>query len=118
MMAPGHEALAQMASNSFSLSKDEEFYFRYKLHNKVDVCDGLIGAIETTTASVHDTHVDLSVDAEPVYRDKGYFGTPAKGCTITICLGTRGHPLNRWDKLRNLQISRITKLLNKAGKFQ
>jgi len=30
--------------------------------------------IETTTASLHDSQVDLSVENEVVLRDRGYFG--------------------------------------------
>jgi len=51
--------------------------------------------------------VDLSVEGERVYRDKGYFGSPAKGRSVTMYRATRGHPLSNWDKMRNLQISRI-----------
>jgi IS5 family transposase len=35
--------------------------------------------IETTTASLHDSQVDLSTEGEVVLRDRGYFGVPAKG---------------------------------------
>jgi transposase, IS5 family len=64
-------------------------------------------AIETTTASVHDSQVDLSSEDERVYRDKGYFGASARGKSVTMYRATRGHPLSAWDKMRNLQISRI-----------
>jgi len=103
----GEDAGTRRSKDGTWAKKGEEFYFGYKLHNKVDVGYGLIRAIETTTASVHDSQVDLSVEGESVYRDKGYFGTPARGRSITMCRATRGHPLNRWDRLRNLQISRI-----------
>ena len=73
----------------------------------MDVGCGLIRAIETTTASVHDSRVDLSVEGEPVYRDKGYFGAAARGRSVTMYRATRGHPLSSWDRMRNLQISRI-----------
>jgi transposase, IS5 family len=73
----------------------------------VDVEHGLIRSIKTTTASVHDSQVDLSFEGERVYRDKGYFGSPAKGRSVTMYRATRGHPLSYWDKMRNLQISRI-----------
>jgi IS5 family transposase len=67
----------------------------------------LIRALETTTASVHDSQVDLSSEGERVYRDKGYFGASARGSSVTMCRATRGHPLCNWDRMRNLQISRI-----------
>jgi IS5 family transposase len=34
----------------------------------------LIRRFETTTASLHDSGIDLSRKGETVYRDKGYFG--------------------------------------------
>jgi transposase, IS5 family len=73
----------------------------------VDVEYGLIRTIETTTASVHDSQIDLSSEGERIYRDKGYFGASARGNSVTMYRATRGHPLCNWDKMRNLQISRI-----------
>jgi len=34
---------------------------------------GLISAMDTITASFHDSQVDLSIEGETIYRDKGYF---------------------------------------------
>jgi len=67
----------------------------------------LIRAIETTTASVHDSQVDLSREGETIYRDKGYFGALARGKSVTMWRATRGHQLSSWDRRRNLQISKI-----------
>ena len=94
----GDEAKTRRSKDGTWTKKGDEIYFGYKLHNKVDVRYGLVRAIETTTASVHDSQIDLSVEGEPVYRDKGYFGTPARGRSITMCRATQGHPLNRWDR--------------------
>jgi transposase, IS5 family len=109
---PGNESRGENARTRRSrdgtwTKKGEEFHFGYKLHNKVDVQFGLIRAIETTTASVHDSQVDLSAEDERVYRDKGYFGASARGKSVTMHRATRGHPLSAWDRMRNLQISRI-----------
>jgi IS5 family transposase len=103
----GDDARTRRSKDGTWAKKGEEFYFGYKLHNKVDVGYGLIRAIETTTASVHDSQVDLSVEGEPVFRDKGYFGAAARGRSVTMCRATRGHPLSSWDRKRNLLISRI-----------
>jgi IS5 family transposase len=103
----GDEARTRRSKDGTWTKKGEEFYFGYKLHNKVDVQYGLIRAIETTTASVHDSQVDLSSKDERVYRDKGYFGASAKGRSVTMYRATRGHPLSAWDRMRNVQISRI-----------
>lgn len=103
----GNEARTRRSKDGTWAKKGDEFYFGYKLHNKVDVDYGLIRAIETTTASVHDSQVDLSSEGERVYRDRGYFGAYARGRSVTMHRATRGHPLSAWDKMRNLQISKI-----------
>ena len=54
-------------------------FYGYKLHIKSDVDHGLIRDLAGTTASVHDSRVDLSEEGEVVYRDKGYFGVEPKG---------------------------------------
>jgi IS5 family transposase len=98
----GDDARTRRSKDGTWAKKGEEFYFGYKLHNKVDVGYGLIRALETTTASVHDSQVDLSVEGEPVYRDKGYFGAAARGKSVTMYRATRGHPLSSWDRMRKL----------------
>jgi transposase, IS5 family len=103
----GDEAKTRRSKDGTWTKKGDEIYFGYKLHNKVDVRYGLIRAIKTTTASVHDSQIDLSLKGETIYRDKGYFGVAARGRSVTMYRATRSHPLDRWDKLRNLQISRI-----------
>lgn len=103
----GDEAKTRRSKDGTWTKKGDEINFGYKLHNKVDFRYGLIRAIKTTTASVHDSQVDLSLKGETIYRDKGYFGVAARGRSVTMCRATRSHPLDRWDKLRNLQISRI-----------
>jgi IS5 family transposase len=64
--------------------KGKESYFGYKLHSKVDLDYGLIREIETTPAKCHDSQVDLSVSGEIVLRDRGYFGSKAKGIDLTM----------------------------------
>jgi len=103
----GNEARTRRSRDGTWAKKGDEFHFGYKLHNNVDVEFGLIRSMETTTASVHDSQVDLSSEGERVYRDKGYFGAPAKGRSVTMFRATRGHPLSTWDRMRNLQISKI-----------
>jgi IS5 family transposase len=103
----GNEARTRRSKDGTWAKKGDEFYFGYKLHNKVDVEYGLIRNIETTTASVHDSQIDLSSEGERIYRDKGYFGASARGRSVTMYRATRGHPLSAWDRMRNLQISKI-----------
>jgi IS5 family transposase len=103
----GSEARTRRSRDGTWAKKGDEIQFGYKLHNKVDVEYDLIRTLATTTASVHDSQVDLSSEGERVYRDKGYFGASARGNSVTMYRATRGHPLSTWDKMRNLQISRI-----------
>ena len=63
--------------------------------------------LQTTTASVHDSQIDLSDEGEVVCRDRGYFGAEAKGFDATMQRGVRGHPVGIRDVLRNKRISRI-----------
>jgi IS5 family transposase len=79
--------------------------FGYKLHVKTDLDHGLVRAVEATSASVHDSRVDLSELGEVVYRDKGYFGVESRGWDATMRRGVRGHPLGELDKSRNRRIS-------------
>jgi IS5 family transposase len=78
--------------------------FGYKLHVKADLEYGLVWAVEATTASVHDSRVDLSLPGEVVYRDKGYFGVGPRGFDATMRRGVRGHPLGESDRRRNIRI--------------
>ena len=66
----------------------------------------LIQRISTTTASVHDSQVDLSETGEVVYRDRGYQGAKCKGYNATMKRGARNHPVGIRDKHRNERITR------------
>jgi IS5 family transposase len=64
--------------------KGNEIHFGYKLHQKTDIVYCLIREIETSSASLHDSQIDLSCEGEVVLRDRGYFGMQAKGNDFTI----------------------------------
>ena len=85
--------------------KGDETHFGYKLHQKTDIDYCLIREIETTTASLHDSQVDLSTKDEIVLRDRGYFGAEAKGIDFTMKRRTSEKPLEELDKERNRLIS-------------
>lgn len=87
---------------SFSV-KHGQVHYGYKSHVKLDVDHHLIRCIKVTTASVHDSDIDLSEKNEVVYRDKGYTGkeTKAKGNGSM----KRGNLTIR-EKLRNKRIAR------------
>ncbi len=74
----------------------------------------LIRRIETTTASLHDSRIDLSRKGETVYRDKGYFGVkPQASMDKTMHRATRGHPLSIKENRRNKAISRTRSLVER-----
>jgi IS5 family transposase len=102
----GEEAKTRRSRDGSWTKKGSRSSYGYKLHSKTDVDHGLIRDLETTTASVHDSRVDLSRPGEVVYRDKGYFGVKPRGYDATMRRGTRGHPLGMRDRLRNRRISR------------
>lgn len=87
--------------------KGKKSYFGYKLHQKTDIDYCLIREIETTTAKVHDSRVDLSIKGEVVIRDRGYFGAPARGDDFTMVRRTTDAPLGQLDKERNRLISKL-----------
>ena len=103
----GDNAKTRRSKDGTWAKKADELHFGFKLHSKVDIDYGLIRDIETTTASLHDSQVDLSVEGEAVLRDKGYFGVQPKGDDFTMKRATAGHPLNDIDKLRNSLISKL-----------
>ena len=102
----GDEARTRRSRDGSWTKKGGKSFFGYKLHAKMDLNHGLIRDLETTTASVHDSRVDLSLPGEVVYRDKGYFGVEPRGYDATMKRANRGHPLGIWDRLRNRRISR------------
>lgn len=85
--------------------KGKETHFEYKLHqtNDIDYCS--IRDIETSTASLHDSQIDLSIPGVPVLRDKGYYCVKAKGVDFTLERRTKDLSLSELDKERNRLIS-------------
>lgn len=122
----GKDAKTSRSKDGDWAKKGGKSHFGYKFHTIVDKDHLLIRRFETTTASVHDSQVDLSEKGEVVYRDKGYFGAVAKGFAATMQRAVRGHPLGIADILRNERISvqrvpcervyAVTKEVFKAGK--
>jgi IS5 family transposase len=86
--------------------KHGKSYYGHKLHTITDMDYGLIRRLETTTAEVHDSQIDLNQQGEVVYRDRGYFGATCKGYNATMKRAVREHPLGIRDKLRNKRIAK------------
>jgi IS5 family transposase len=102
----GDEAKTRRSRDGTWAKKGSRSSFGYKLHAKTDVDRGLIRDLETTTASVHDSQVDLTRPGEVAYLDKAYFGVETRGHSAAMRRGTRGHPLGIRDRLRNRRINR------------
>jgi IS5 family transposase len=81
-------------------------FFGYKGHILIDTEHHLIRIVETTTASVHDSQVDLGIEGIPRYADKGYYGAKTRGYDAAMKKATRGHKLGLRDILRNKRISK------------
>ena len=102
----GKEAKTRRSADGTWAKKGNKSYFGYKLHSKVDNDFGLIRELETTTASVHDSQIDLSNEGEIAYRDRGYQGAGCRGYSATMKRGARDHPIGILDTLRNRRISK------------
>jgi IS5 family transposase len=86
--------------------KGVKSFFGYKGHILIDTENHLIRNVETTTASLHDSQVDLGIEEIPRYADKGYDGVETRGYDAAMKKATRGHKLGIRDILRNKRISK------------
>lgn len=76
--------LAHMDLDASSTKKNGSYEYGYKAHVKCDAEHQLIQTVEVTTASVHDSQVHLEEEDDgPVYRDRGYAGTPLECRGVT-----------------------------------
>jgi len=111
----GEDAKTRRSRDGTWAKKGNEIHFGYKLHQKTDIDYCLIREIETTTASLHDSQVDLSTEGEVVLRDRGYFGAKAKGIDYTMKRRTTEKTLDELDKARNRLISALRIARRKAS---
>jgi len=104
---PGHEkhletrelGHTRRSKDGTFTKKNNKTYFGYKAHILTD--DNVVPIIRSyavTTASTHDSQIDLSKRGIPIYRDKGY------DATMTKALGN--FKLGIYSILRNRRISR------------
>jgi len=102
----GDDAKTRRSEDGTWTKKGGKSHFGYKMHTIIDRDYDFIRRISTTTASLHDSQIDLSEEGEVVYRDRGYQGASCKGYDATMKRGARNHPIGIRDKLRNLRISK------------
>lgn len=107
----GEDAKTRRSRDGTWAKKGNETHFGYKLHQKTDIDYHIIREIETTTASLHDSQVDLSVEGELVFRDKGYFGAKAKGIDYTMRRRTTEAELEEHYK----ELNRLISILRSPG---
>lgn len=94
---------------SFAI-KHGQVHYGYKNHIKLDVAHHLIRSYEVSTASLHDSQIDLLKPGDrTAYRDKGYFGTrvPPRVKDKTMQRGTRKAKLNGGEQKRNKLIAKV-----------
>ena len=103
----GDESKTRRSRDGTWAKKGTEIHFGYKLHQTTDIDYCLIRDIETSTASMHDSQVDLSIPDVPVFRDKGYFGVKPKGIDFTMARRAKGTALSELDVERNRFISAL-----------
>jgi IS5 family transposase len=100
----GREGKTSRSKDGSWTKKNNKNYFGFKAHTKVQKGSKLIEELAVTTASTHDSNIDLANEDDIIYRDKGYTGsiTKAKGN------GTmkRRKKLTIKEKLRNKRIQR------------
>ena len=86
--------------------KNSVSHFGNKLHTVQGTDIPLIREFVLTTASLHDSQVDLSIPGIPCYKDKGYAGAYCKDINATMDKASREHPLTIEKIRRNLRITR------------
>jgi IS5 family transposase len=110
----GDAAKTRRSRDGSWVKKGTKSQLGYKLHSIIDKEYQFIRRFDTTTASVHDSQVDLSQKGETVYRDKGYFGTiPFASMDKTMKRSVRGDPISTKDKRRNRAITRVRSLVER-----
>ena len=86
--------------------KNSVSHFGNKLHTVQGTDIPLIREFVVTTASLHDSQIDLGIPGIPNYRDKGYYGSNTRGMDATMDKASRNHPLNMDQIRRNRRITK------------
>jgi IS5 family transposase len=86
--------------------KNSVSHFGNKLHTVQGTDIPLIREFVVTTASLHDSQIDLGIPGIPNYRDKGYYGSNTRGIDATMDKASRNHPLNMDQIRRNRRITK------------
>lgn len=100
-----------------STHKHGQWFFGMKAHIGVDIKDGVVHSLETTTAKVHDKKMEHYLyhgDELAIFGDSGYYDESGKKQARQTGLhwyiadrGKRNHPLSSSQKKRNKKISSV-----------
>ena len=85
--------------------KNSATHFGNKLHTVQRTDLPLIKEFVVTTASLHDSQVDLSTPGIPCYKDGGYSGCYCKDTNAIMDRASRNNPLTVEQIRRNLRIT-------------
>ena len=86
--------------------KNKKAHYRHKLHTSQIIEHDIIANYAVTTASVHDSQIDLSILGIVNYKDKGYFGVEEREIDATMDRSMRGYRLPVESIRRNMRITR------------
>ena len=86
--------------------KNSKSYFGYKLHTIHGAGNDMIANYSVTTASLHDSQIDLSIPGIITYKDKGYFSVEGRGIDAAMDKALKGYKLPIESIRRNLRITR------------
>ena len=103
----GNEAMTRRSKDGTWTKKHDHSYFGFKLHTKNELDSGFIDALQVTTASLHDSNIDLTNEGEVCVRDRGYPQGQGRGLCIAMIKATRGHPLTEADKKVNRFLAKV-----------
>jgi|GEM_PF-6869219 len=102
----GEQARTRRTRDGTRAKKGKKSQFGFKLDTLIDKEWQLIRRVATTTASTHDSRINLPKPEEMVCRDRGYFGVrPPAPTDESMHRAVRGDPLSIGEKRRNRAIS-------------
>ena len=85
--------------------KNRKAHFGHKLHTSQCVEKDMIHNYAVTTASVHDSKIDLGIPGIVNYKDEGYFGVEGRGIDATKDKSLKGYKLPAESIRRNMRIN-------------
>ncbi|MEM3431597.1 MAG: hypothetical protein QXT72_04185 [Candidatus Micrarchaeia archaeon] len=86
----GADAKTRRSQDGTWTKKNDKLYFGYKFHTSVARKSSVILNYSVTTASDHDSQIDLSMAGVIVYRVKGYYGVETRGIDGTMDKKSKG----------------------------